>query len=150
MKLALGDTAPIFSAPDQEGAAHSLEEYKGKWLVLYFYPRDNTPGCTKEACSLRDSMDRLSAIASVVGVSADGVTSHKKFASQYNLPFTLLSDPKHIIISAYGTDGLLFAKRTTFLITPSGKIAKIYDKVNPETHATELIKDLTALQNKPS
>lgn len=148
MKLAVGDKAPQFSAPDQDGALHSLVEYKGRWLVLYFYPKDDTPGCTKEACGLRDNIDKLSVLAAIVGVSADSVTSHKQFATKYNLPFTLLSDPERLIISAYGTDGLLFAKRTTFLIDPQGRINQIYEKVNPETHAAQIMGDLTRLRPK--
>lgn len=142
MKLHVSDRAPDFRAPDQAGKIHELGEYAGKWLLVYFYPKDDTPGCTTEACGLRDNFALLQKLVSVVGVSADSIASHQKFAAKYHLPFTLLADPKKEIITAYGTDGLIFAKRTSFLINPEGKIAKVYEKVNPETHSNEIVKDL--------
>lgn len=146
MKLNTGDRAPDFRAPDQEGKIHELDEYAGQWLLIYFYPKDDTPGCTTQACGLRDNFAMLQKLVRVVGVSADSIVSHKKFATKYHLPFTLLADPQKEIITAYGTDGLIFAKRTSFLINPEGKIAKVYEKVNPELHASEIISDLRRLQ----
>ncbi len=145
MKLHVGNQAPDFRAPDQTGKIHKLGEYAGGWLLVYFYPKDDTPGCTTEACGLRDNFALLQKLASVVGVSADTIASHQKFAAKYHLPFPLLADPQKEIITAYGTDGLIFAKRTSFLINPEGKIAKIYEKVNPETHSSEILRDLQQL-----
>src|SRR3990167_8144531 len=105
MKIKLGDMAPVFSLPDQNGKTHNLSDYKGKWVLLYFYPKDDTPGCTKEACGIRDSFGQLSTMAEVVGISRDSVKSHKKFADKYGLPFTLLSDPEAKVIKAYGAWG---------------------------------------------
>lgn len=141
--LSTSQPAPSFSAFDQHGVLHRLEDYRGSWLVLYFYPKDDTPGCTREACGIRDTIRELSALTTVCGVSADSVVSHKKFADKYSLPFTLLSDPEKKMLSSYQTDGMLFAKRTTFLIDPSGIIAKIYEKVSPDSHAQMLLDDLT-------
>ena len=142
MKLIEGTTAPDFSSPDQNGIVHSLMEYRGKWLLLYFYPRDFTSGCTTEACSLRDNFSQLSKLVTIIGVSGDSIDSHKKFSEKYALPFTLLADPERKLIKAYGADGLIFAKRTSFLIDPKGKIVKIYDRVDPQTHAGQIIGDL--------
>lgn len=144
--LSTNQPAPTFSAFDQHGVLHRLEDYRGLWLVLYFYPKDDTPGCTREACGIRDNLSELSALATVCGVSADSVASHKKFADKYSLPFTLLSDPEKKMLSTYQADGRLFAKRTTFLIDPSGMIAKIYEKVSPDTHAQALLDDLKKFQ----
>ncbi len=145
MKLDVGDQAPDFRAPDQTGKIHKLGEYVGGWLLVYFYPKDDTPGCTTEACGLRDNFALLQKLVRVVGISADTIASHQKFAAKYHLPFSLVADPKKEIITAYGTDGLILAKRTSFLINPEGKIAKIYEKVNPETHSSEILKDLQQL-----
>lgn len=147
--LSVDDIAPIFSAPDQEGIIHKLSDYVGRWVLLYFYPKDNTPGCTKEACSLRDDYNKLQERGVVVlGVSRDSSKSHIGFSAKYNLPFTLLSDTDGTATSLFGTDGSSFPKRTTFLIKPDGTIAKIYDKVRAETHAADVLADLPALQNK--
>ncbi|MFC1653356.1 peroxiredoxin [Patescibacteria group bacterium] len=145
MKLSMGDLAPDFVALDQHGKEHRLGDYAESWLILYFYPRDNTPGCIKEACGFRDDYEKLIQHASVVGVSSDSVNSHKKFAEKYSLPFVLLSDPKREMLGDYGADGLIFAKRTTFVINPEGKIAKIYEKVSPDTHSQELLEYLKSL-----
>jgi len=140
MKLKIGNRAPNFKLADQNGNVHSLKDYEDKWVLLYFYPKDDTPGCTKEACAIRDSFPRFSKLkAAVLGISADSVQSHKKFAEKYKLPFTLLADIKKEVIKKYG---VIF--RTSSLINPKGKIAKIYENVKPETHAEEIIKDLTA------
>jgi peroxiredoxin Q/BCP len=142
--------AQDFSLPDQNGAVHSLQDYAGKWLVLYFYPKDNTPGCTKEACIFRDERDTISRLgqAEIVGVSKDSVESHKKFAEQQHLNFTLLSDPEHATIEAYGAWGLLGTKRNTVIIDPGGQIAKTYEGVDPKTHAAQIIADLQQLQGR--
>ncbi len=149
-----GVKAPDFSLPDQDGVIHSLKEYKGKWLLIYFYPKDNTPGCTKEACSLRDMFPnfRKNDMA-VVGVSADSVASHKKFATAYELPFTLLADTQKEMINAYGVwqkkkfmgREYMGIVRSSFLIDPKGKIVKVYEKVKPEIHGKEVSEDLKQL-----
>ena len=143
--------APDFKLPDQEGQNHSLSDYQGKWLVLYFYPKDFTPGCTKEACTFRDSNREFGKRGvKIVGISKDTVVSHKKFAEKYHLNFPLLADPEHKTIEAYGA----WAKkkflgreyygtlRSTFLVSPKGKIVKEYKNVNPLTHSSEILKDL--------
>jgi peroxiredoxin Q/BCP len=145
MVLRVGEIAPGFEAPDQNGTVHTLNEYHGKWILLYFYPKDDTPGCTTEACGLRDNFAELSKHLEIIGVSADTVASHKKFEEKYHLPFTILADPEKKILQAYGTDGTLFAKRTSFLINPEGKIVKIYEKVKPDVHAREIIADFSSL-----
>jgi len=140
-----------FSLPDQNGKVHSLSSYKGSWVLLYFYPKDDTPGCTKEACGFRDSLNDLKKHnVFVLGVSADSVSSHQKFAKKYNLNFPLLSDEKKEIIKAYGAfgkkkfigkefEGIL---RISFLINPKGEVVKKYDKVKPEVHAKEVLEDI--------
>lgn len=151
----IGSPAPGFTLQDQDGAEHSLADYRGKWLLLYFYPKDDTPGCTIEACGLRDQFKDFSRIgAEVVGVSTDSAGSHKKFAEKFELPFTLLADVHKEVVGAYGVFGekkmmgrtYMGTRRTSFLIDPSGKVAKVYEKVKPETHAAEVIADLKALQ----
>ena len=149
--------APNFTLADQTNALHSLEDYVGKWVVLYFYPKDDTPGCTTEACSFRDEYEYLQEQGIVVlGVSKDSVKSHEKFAQKYNLNFPLLSDPNAETIKAYGAwgqkkfmgrefEGIL---RQTFLINPEGKIAKEYPKVTPKEHVGEIIKDFQELNTK--
>ncbi|MFA5051838.1 MAG: peroxiredoxin [Patescibacteria group bacterium] len=146
MKLTEGSPAPNFSTPDQDGYLHKLGDYAGKWLLLYFYPKDFTPGCTTEACSLRDNFTELQKLVNVIGISTDTVDSHKKFADKYQLPFTLLADNDKRITKAYGADGLIFNKRSSFLIGPDSIIKKIYEKVKPEQHAAEIIADLKKLQ----
>lgn len=147
--------APDFTLPDQNGTEHTLSQYRGKWVVVYFYPKDNTPGCTKEACSFRDGREQLERNGIVVlGISGDSVKSHKKFADEHNLNFTLLSDPSRDTIRAFGALGekSMFGKafegilRNTYLINPDGQIAKEYLKVKPEDHAIQIIKDVEALQ----
>lgn len=149
--------APNFSLPDQNGEQHSLSDYRGQWVVLYFYPKDDTPGCTTEACSFRDEREAIAEYgkAVVIGISADTVASHKKFANKYGLNFPLLSDPDHKVIEAYGAwqPKKLFGRefigilRRTFIIDPAGNIAKEYSNVDPKKHAGEIIKDLIELQN---
>lgn len=146
--------APDFKLPDQNGKEHSLADYKGKWLVLYFYPKDDTTGCTKEACSFRDGRDALRDQGiEVVGVSKDTVASHKKFVDKYHLNFTLLADPELETIKAYKSWGLkkLYGReyegtfRNTFLIDPKGEIVKTYEKVSPADHALQILRDFEAL-----
>ncbi|WP_234554151.1 thioredoxin-dependent thiol peroxidase [Thermus caliditerrae] len=150
-----GSLAPDFALPDQDGRLHRLADYRGRWVVLYFYPKDDTPGCTKEACGFRDRMGDLQDLGAVVlGVSADGVESHKRFAEKYGLNFPLLADPERQAILAYGAWGKkkLYGKeyegvlRQTFLIDPEGRIVKVWRKVSPEGHAEEVAEALKALR----
>ena len=137
--------APAFSLPDQNGKTHSLAHHAGKWVLLYFYPKDDTPGCTKEACGLRDAFDEYKKRGiTVFGVSRDTVESHKKFEEKYGLPFTLLSDTDGSVIAAYGAAGA-FTKRISYLIDPTGVIRKTYPKVDPAIHAPEILKDFDSL-----
>lgn len=143
-----------FNLPDQDGKSHKLSDYKGKWVILYFYPKDDTPGCTKEACNFRDAFEELQKMdVQILGVSKDSVASHKKFAEKYDLNFPILSDEDKEVIKKYNAwgvkkfmgrefEGIL---RTTYLIDPQGKIKKVYEKVNPLIHASEIIKDLNDL-----
>lgn len=142
--------APDFSLPDQNGETHTLKKYKGKWVILYFYPRDDTPGCTKEACSFRDNIGEFTKRGLViVGVSKDSVASHKKFADKYHLNFTILSDESTETIKAYNAwgekkfMGRVFQGiiRSTVLINPKGEIVKTYEKVNPLTHSGQILHD---------
>ncbi len=154
MSLSIGDKAPAFSLADQDGKIHSLKEYVGKWVLLYFYPKDDTPGCTTEACTLRDSYAGFKKLqAQVLGVSVDSVKSHGKFVKKHDLPFPLLADEQKEMVNAYGVwakkkfmgreyMGIL---RNSFLIDPKGKIAKIYESVKPADHAAEVLADLKAL-----
>lgn len=152
--------APDFTLPDQNGDLHSLKDYAGRWLVVYFYPKDDTPGCTKEACNFRDARDAIAQFgnAHVIGISKDSVASHKKFADKHSLNFTLLSDPEHQIIEAFGAwqkkkflgREYMGIMRNTYLVNPKGMIVKTYDSVTPATHAGEIIKDLQHLQAETS
>lgn len=144
--LTIHTQAPDFTLPDHTGTMHTLSEYQGKFVLLYFYPKDDTPGCTKEACSLRDSIEEYTENNIVVlGVSKDSTLSHEKFISKYNLPFTLLSDTKSEVIDLYHADGIILPKRISYLISPTGEIEKIYTSVKPETHATEVLADVALL-----
>lgn len=148
-----GSVAPGFNLPDQNGKAHDLADYKGKWVVLYFYPKDDTPGCTQEACTFRDDLHLLSAMgAQVLGISVDDTVSHAEFANKYHLPFPLLADRDGKVAASYGALlnlGLVkFAKRYTFLIDPQGNVARIYLKVDTSRHSKEIIEDLKKL-SKP-
>ena len=147
-----GDTAPDFRLVDQNGTIRSLSDFSGQWVVLYFYPKDDTPGCTKEACSFRDDLTTLEKLgAKVVGVSVDDSDSHSKFASKYHLPFPLLADADGKVADSYGalTNLLLLkiAKRYTFLIDPKGKIAKVYLSVDTSKHSQEIVDDLKKLSH---
>ena len=143
----VGAGAPDFSLHDQHGKPHSLSSYAGRWLVLYFYPKDDTPGCTREACAFRDGLAKLQAAgAAVVGVSVDTQASHGKFAAKYHLNFPLLADTDGSVSRHYGTlmDWKIsrLAKRTTFLITPAGQLHHVYEHVDPTRHADEILSDL--------
>ena len=151
LKLKIGDKAPDFMLPDQDGIAHTLSEYRGHWVLLYFYPKDDTPGCTKEACAIRDEYSRFEDMNTIVlGVSIDPPKSHIKFAKKYSLPFTLLSDEKKEAVHAYGVWSkkkfmgreYMGTLRSSFLINPKGEIVRIYENVKPDTHAEEALTDL--------
>lgn len=147
--------APAFTLPDQNGKMRSLKEYQGKWVILYFYPKDDTPGCTVEACQFRDNFPKFKRSGTVVlGVSADPARKHRKFIEKYTLPFTLLSDEEKTVLKQYGVwakkkfmgreyMGIL---RTSFLIDPQGKIAKVYEAVKPDKHVEEVFNDLRKLK----
>jgi len=144
--------APEFSLKDSEGVTHSLADYSGKWLVLYFYPKDETPGCTTEACSLRDARDDIAALgAEIVGVSRDDAASHEKFKAKHLLNFTLVSDPDKVAMDAYGAWGKkMFGKegvlRKTFIIDPNGQVVKAYGRVTPLGHGEQIVVELKRLQ----
>ncbi len=149
--LQKGDLAPIFSGIDQSGKPISLSNYKGKGIVLYFYPKDDTPGCTKEACSLRDGYEKLKGIGlDVIGVSPDTQTSHQKFIQKYNLPFSLIADTDKSIATLYGVygDKKMYGKpvmgiyRTTFIINASGAIEEVIKKVDTLEHVAQILKIL--------
>ena len=151
----VGQMAPDFTLLDQEGKSHTLSSYRGKWVLLYFYPKDDTPGCTIEACTIRDQFQDFQKIEAVVlGVSTDSVESHRKFAAAYQLPFTLLADVHKEVVGRYGVFGekkfmgktYMGTSRTSFLINPSGEIIKVYEKVKPEEHAAEVLHDLSHAQ----
>ena len=148
--------APDFALQDQNGQTHSLSDYAGKWLVLYFYLKDETSGCTAQACSFRDAREVIASLGNVevVGISQDSMESHKQFADAHGLNFALLSDPDHQVIEAYGawkpdkTKGSDYipTQRNTYIISPRGEIVKTYEGVDPNTNAAEIIQDLKALQ----
>lgn len=153
MKFTVGDKAPAFSLPDQNGYTHSLVNYEGKWVLLYFYPKDHTPGCTMEACTLRDNFGRFKKLDTIIlGVSADTVERHLSFATKHQLPFPILADPEKRMLKEYGAWGkkkflgkeYMGTKRISFLIDPEGKIAKVYEKVKTLTHASDVLHDLKA------
>lgn len=144
--------APNFTLQDGAGGSHSLSDYKGKWVILYFYPKDDTPGCTVEACSLRDARDTLAEMgAEIIGVSKDEPNSHEKFKEKYSLNFTLLTDADAKVINDYGAWGKkMFGQegilRKTFIINPEGQVVKVYGRVTPLGHGEAVIEDLKKLQ----
>lgn len=146
----IGTAAPNFRLQDQNGKWHELSDYRGKWVALYFYPKDNTPGCTTQACSFRDNIFGFrEAGAQILGVSVDDVESHKKFSEKHSLPFPILADPRKQAVRAYDVLSFTgFAKRETFLIDPSGAIAKRYTVDDAKAHSDEVLKDIKALQAK--
>lgn len=152
-------TTPPYPAPDfllqgSDDVAHSMSDYRGKWLVLYFYPKDDTPGCTVEACSLRDARDAIANLgAEVVGVSRDDASSHDVFKAKHTLNFTLLSDPDHTVMDAYGAWGKkMFGQegvlRKTFIINPDGQVVKVYGRVTPLGHGEQVAAELKSLQTR--
>lgn len=148
----VGEPAPNFRLQDQNGEWHQLHDYQGRWVALYFYPKNDTPGCTTEACAFRDNIfefDKLNAV--VLGVSLDDVESHAQFAEKYSLPFSILADTEKQAAGAYNVlmkmGPIELAKRQSFLINPEGVVVKHYAKVNPETHTQEVIADLRREMN---
>lgn len=148
-----GDKAPDFTLEDQHGSEHRLSKQEG-WVLLYFYPKDDTPGCTKEACGIRDNWAAFEELGvQVFGVSTDPVSSHLKFAEKYELPFTLLADEAREVVELYGVWGLkkfmgreyMGTNRVSYLINPDGEIAKVYEKVKAAGHAAEVLEDLKTL-----
>jgi peroxiredoxin Q/BCP len=149
---AVGTQAPAFSLPSQEGAQVSLDQFKGKWVVLYFYPKDFTSGCTIEAHNFQRDIDKYTEKnAVIVGVSVDDVDSHKSFCAKEGLNFKLLADSSHAVVQKYGSimeyNGMTLAARNTFLIDPTGAIRKVYIKVSPQGHSEEVLADLQQLQS---
>jgi peroxiredoxin Q/BCP len=149
MPLSIGDTAPNFTVKDTNGNTVTLSDYAGKTVVLYFYPKDDTPGCTKEACSFRDNYNQyLSQGITVFGVSMDDEASHQAFTSKFNLPFPLLADVDGSITKAYDVEGdmngIRYSKRVTYIVGGDGKISQVYTTVNTETHATDVLSAIGA------
>ncbi len=150
----VGAAAPEFELSDQNGQLHSLEDYRDQWVVLYFYPKDDTPGCTTEACEFRDNIFAYKDLnAQILGVSLDDVESHKAFAENHGLPFPLLADVEGEVSTAYGVKtrmfGMTVAKRQTFIIGPDGNIAKHYEEVSPSEHSEQVLADLAELNVAP-
>jgi peroxiredoxin Q/BCP len=157
MTLNIGDTAPDFNLLDQTGTQYTLSSYRGRWVLVYFYPRDDTPGCTKEACGFRDAFPEFEKLdMPILGISTDSVKSHGKFVAKYELPFTLLADEDNEVVQLYGVWGkkkflgkeFEGTHRMSFLIDPEGQIAKIYKKVKPAKHAHEVLQDVRTLVKK--
>jgi thioredoxin-dependent peroxiredoxin len=155
MMPSVGTKAPDFTLLDQDGKPHTLSSYQGHPVLIYFYPKDDTPGCTKQACAIRDAEPDFSDLNTIVlGISPDTVEKHKKFSEKYHLPFTLLADPEHTVLKAYGVWGKKKfmgreyegVSRTSFLVAKDGTIAKVYENVKPEAHAAEVLLDLSALR----
>lgn len=147
--------APNFNLPDQNGKLHTLDQYKNKWLILYFYPKDDTPGCTKEACNFRDSSEEYKKRGvSIIGISKDSIKSHKKFSEKFHLNFPILANESGEVVEAYGAWGekTMFGKkymgilRNTYLINPKSEIQKEYKGVKPELHNDEILKDLKSIK----
>jgi len=150
-ELSVGEKAPNFTLPDQNNIDHTLSDYAGRWIVLYFYPMNDSPGCTTQACDFRDAVERIiNSKAIVFGVSVDSVESHKDFSDKFNLPFSLLADESGEVSDAYESLRdfyvLMLSKRNTFIIDPAGNIAKIYISVDPDTHSQMVLNDLSELQ----
>jgi peroxiredoxin Q/BCP len=150
-ELKVGDVAPSFNLPDQAGKLHSLADYRGQWLVLYFYPKDETPGCTTEACQFRDDIATIQGLGvTVVGISEDSISSHERFAKKYHLPYTLLADDDGKVAADYDSlfsifGFMKFAKRHTFIIDPQGRLAAIFTDVDPKDHSKQIIATLKSL-----
>lgn len=155
MALTIDTSAPAFTLPDQDGRTHSLADYTGRWLLIYFYPKDDTPGCTAQACSIRDSMaDFQKAGLAVLGVSVDPIKKHQKFVEKYHLNFPLLSDEDKQMVAAYDVWGMkkfmgreyMGTHRVSYLINPAGTIVRVYDPVKTATHGADVLADFAALQ----
>jgi peroxiredoxin Q/BCP len=150
-ELQAGQPAPDFELPDQQGRLRRLADWREKWLVLYFYPKNDTPGCTTEACNFRDDWLKLQALgAEVVGISVDSSASHRDFAQKYKLPFPLLADERGEVAARYGALAdwvvLRFAQRQTFIIDPQGRIVRVYRSVDSDRHSAEIVAELQRLQ----
>lgn len=150
--LNIGDHAPAFELFDQHGNQHTLAGYRGRWVVLYFYPRDDTPGCTREACEFRDALPSLKHLhAEVIGISVDDAASHAHFAEKYHLPFTLLADTQGVVAEQYGAliklGPVKMARRMSFIISPQGHIAHLFPRLNPAQHAADATRILKNIQN---
>ena len=144
-QLKVNTIAPNFTLTDAAGIPHSLSDYQGQFVILYFYPKDNTPGCTKEACSFRDNFSQIRALnATILGVSWDSSKNHASFTEEYGLPFTLLSDIKGDVTRVYKAAGWFMPKRYTYIIDPKGEIVKVYTKFDISSHSDEII---TFIQN---
>jgi peroxiredoxin Q/BCP len=150
-KVKVGEKAPDFTLQDQNGESHTLSDYKGQWVLVYFYPRDNTPGCTTEACAIRDHFSEFEKLGvKVFGISTDTVKKHANFVKKYALPFTLLADEEQVVVELFGVWGLkkfmgrefMGTHRMSFLIDAKGKIAKVYEKVKVKEHAEEVLADV--------
>jgi len=154
--LRAGDPAPAFELPDDQGEQVRLDGLRGEWVVLYWYPKDDTPGCTTEACDIRDNFALLSGEARVFGVSPDSVRSHARFRDKHQLPFRLLADDQHTVAEAYGVWGpkkfmgreYMGVDRTTFIVDPQGRIARVIENVKPAGHALEILEALTQLKQE--
>lgn len=147
--LVIGDEAPPISLPNQEGKTVDLEAFRGHWVLVYFYPKDDTPGCTRQACSLRDANSAFVEEGLIVlGVSTDSTESHQKFREKHDLPFDLLADPDKKAVKAYGTEGTFFTQRKSFLIDPQGKIAWVFADVDVNAHAQNVLKKYHQLAEK--
>jgi peroxiredoxin Q/BCP len=149
----VGQAAPAFKLQDQDGKWRSLSDYQGKWVALYFYPKDDTPGCTTQACAFRDNVFAFNKEGAVIlGISVDDVESHKKFAEKHGLPFTLLADSDKKVAKEYGvlkSYGVMeVARRDTFLVDPQGRIAKHYESVDPDSNSKIVLEDIKALKSK--
>lgn len=154
-EINVGDMAPNFTLADQHNITHTLSAYRGQWVILYFYPKDDSPGCTTQACDFRDAVDRIiDSKAVVFGLSVDSVESHKEFSNKFNLPFSLLADESGKVSETYDSlrDFFVFklSKRNTFIVDPSGNVVKIYLAVDPETHSQMVLDDLISLQKSVS
>lgn len=151
-----GDAAPVFELDNDRGERVRLEDLRGRWVVLYWYPKDDTPGCTAEACEIRDNWELISGEAELFGVSPDSVKSHQKFRDKFSLQFPLLADPEHSVSELYGVWGpkkfmgreYMGVDRSTFVIGPDGKIARVFAKVTPAGHALEIMQTLKELKAK--
>ena len=153
VRIKPGDAAPAFQLPDRHGVLHALRDYRGRWLIVFFYPRDDTPGCTREACQFRDELHRLKQLgADVVGISVDSVAMHADFAAKYELPFPLLADTQGTVAAQYGVLIQFWrwkvARRTSFIVGPDGRIAHIFSRVDPRVHVSEVTHTLNHLQNR--